>query len=94
MNFPADYPFQLVIRRSGGGGGGGGGDVPQALLEHYRQLVAETCAADIPLERCSAKERLGGKYVSLCIPARVPSAHVVDLVFARLAGDADVLMKY
>lgn len=67
---------------------------PQEVLEQYRQLIAETTADDVPPERCTVRERLGGKFVSLCIPARVQAAHVVDLVWAALADDTAVVMKY
>lgn len=84
-----------------GTSGGSGGSAPDeqaaaaaALLERYRSLIADTTAADIPVEACTVKERLGGKYVSLTIPARVQAAHVVDLVWAALADDPAVKMKY
>lgn len=72
----------------------GGVAAEQAVLERYRRLIAEVTAADIAPADCCVKPRLGGKYISLTIPARVQAAHVVDLVWAALAGDGDVLMKY
>lgn len=65
-----------------------------AVLERYRQLIADTTAADIPPATCTIKRRLGGKYLSLTIPARVQAAHVVDLVWEALGGDPAVVMKY
>lgn len=66
----------------------------QAVLERYRRLIADVTAADIAAADCSVKPRLGGKYLSLTIPARVQAAHVVDLVWDALAGDSRVMMKY
>ncbi|KAL4448122.1 hypothetical protein ABPG75_005341 [Micractinium tetrahymenae] len=86
---------------SGSGGGqaaaaseAAGADAEQAVLERYRRLIAETTAADIAPADCSVKPRMGGKYLSLTIPARVQAAHVVDLVWAALADDQNLIMKY
>lgn len=91
--FPAVYDFQLVVKQALPAGDSAR-LAPAQLLAHYRQLIADTTAADIPLEQCTAKERLGGKFVSLSIPARVQAAHVLDLVWSALADDPAVLMKY
>lgn len=86
---------------SNGGDGQGAAPAAQAaaeaehaVLERYRSLIADVTAADIAIADCSVKPRLGGKYLSLTIPARVQAAHVVDLVWEALAGDSDVMMKY
>ncbi len=86
---------------SGGGNGqgaaaaaGAAAEAEHAVLERYRSLIADVTAADIAPADCSVKPRLGGKYLSLTIPARVQAAHVVDLVWEALAGDSDVMMKY
>ena len=104
--FPAVYEFQLVVKQQAGQAQQEGQqqkeaqqeqaqqESPQALLQRYCKLVADTTAAVIPLESCTVKERLGGKYVSLCIPARVQAAAVIDLVFAALAEDPAVIMKF
>lgn len=84
------YEFQLVVKQPAGSDR----QPPQQLLERYRSIVADTTAADIPAEACTVKERLGGKFVSLCIPARVQAAHVIDLVWAALADDPALVMKY
>lgn len=83
------YEFQLVVKQPADAR-----QAPEQLLERYRRIVADTTAANIPAEACTVKERLGGKFVSLCIPARVQAAHVVDLVWAALADDPALVMKY
>jgi len=83
------YEFQLVVKQPSDER-----QPPEQLLERYRRIVADTTAGDIPAEACTIKERLGGKFVSLCIPARVQAAHVVDLVWAALADDPALVMKY
>ena len=68
---------------------------PQQLLERYQQLVADASGARVPLEGCTAKVRLGGRFVSLCIPAMgVPSSTAVQAVFAALKGNPRVVMAY
>lgn len=46
------------------------------------------------LEQCTAKQRLGGKYVSLSIPVVVRAPEIVQQVFDELGRDPRVLMKY
>ena len=89
--FPSVYDFQMVVKQPADSDSQ---QAPSHLLTHYRQLIANTTAADIPLERCTAKERLGGKFVSLSILARVQAAHVLDLVWVELSKDPSVVMKY
>jgi hypothetical protein len=40
------------------------------------------------------KERMGGKFVSVCVTARVRSADLLEEGFAALAKDARVVMRY
>ena len=87
--FPADYPFNIVVKQPAEGR-----PTPDTVLRRFAALIAEVTGADVPLAACSAKERLGGKWVSLCIPARVQAAHVVDLVWAELDKDPAVQMRY
>ncbi|PSC68065.1 lipoate regulatory [Micractinium conductrix] len=105
--WPAVYQFQLVVKQQPAAAAGEaapasgeqqqqqqGSSPEQALLKRYRSLIADTTAADISPQDCTAKPRMGGRYVSLCIPARVQAAHVMDLVWAALADDPAVIMKY
>lgn len=99
VRFPSVYPFQVVLRQgvSSSSSSNGSSDVrqtPAQLLERYRSIIAEACGADVPAEQCSVKERLGGKYVSLTIPARVPAAAVVQHVLESLKDDAMVVMRF
>eukprot|EP00887_Chlorella_sp_A99_P007077 scaffold2.g7077.t1 len=66
----------------------------QGLLERYRRRVADALGAEVPAAACSARPRLGGRYLSLTIPATVPAAAAVPAVLAALDGDPDVVMKY
>ncbi|KAI3426499.1 hypothetical protein D9Q98_008864 [Chlorella vulgaris] len=100
-HFPSTYEFNLVIKRPQPTSAGGGADSsstqqqsPEALLERYRSAVAEACAADIALADCTVKERLGGKFVSLSIPATVQAAQVVEIVLQSFDNDPLVMMKY
>jgi putative lipoic acid-binding regulatory protein len=93
LQFPAVYDFQLVIKQDAAVEGQALA-APEDLLERYRALIADTTAADIAPSACTAKPRLSGRYVSLCIPARVQAAHAVDLVWQALSGDAAVVMKF
>lgn len=82
--WPAVYQFQLVVKQQPAAAAGEaapasgeqqqqqqGSSPEQALLKRYRSLIADTTAADISPQDCTAKPRMGGRYVSLCIPARV-----------------------
>ena len=90
VNFPTTYEFSVVVKQDDPAARQPAG----ALLERFRALVADTAAADVPADACTAKERFGGRFVSLSIPARVQAAHVVDLVLAAIGEQPGVIMKY
>jgi putative lipoic acid-binding regulatory protein len=97
VQFPAIYPFQVVLKQGASSSSDRSShqqQAPDQLLERYRSIIAQACAADVSLEQCSVKERLGGKYVSLTIPARVPAAEVVHLVLDSLKDDPMVVMRF
>jgi putative lipoic acid-binding regulatory protein len=89
VQWPLDYPFQLVVRNDAEDRDG-----HEALVEEYRRLVESMCATTINPDTCSWKLRKGGKYVSICIPAAVTSQRIISDVFEALEGDQRVLMKY
>ena len=52
------------------------------------------CQAEVALGGCEAKQRLGGKYASLTVPASVRAPEVIQSVLEELGRDPRVLMKY
>lgn len=86
VQWPAVYDFQFVLKSNG--------DAPETLLEEFREMVAKICQWEVALEACTVKERKGGKFVSLCIPATVRYPELIQKVFQAVEGDDRILMKY
>jgi putative lipoic acid-binding regulatory protein len=86
VQWPARYDFQFVLRS--------GGAAPAALTEELRAVVAAACQSDVAPEACTAKERKGGKYVSVTVPCTVRAPQLIQRVFDALEGDDRVIMKY
>lgn len=89
FQFPREYLFQVV------------GKVPagdrDAFVSDIKGVVGRCC--QVPLEgdgalTCSVTERLGGKYLSLCLEAVVRAPEIVSATYDELAKDPRVLMRF
>ena len=91
MHWPATYDFQFVLKTQGTSS-------PAEILEEMRVVVGKVCAKEIDASTCVAKERKGGKYVSITVPAVVNGPEVIQRVFDTLEKDETfkgrILMKY
>ncbi|KAL4520275.1 hypothetical protein Ndes2526B_g01199 [Nannochloris sp. 'desiccata'] len=94
MHWPATYDFQFVLKTAQGEATSS----PAEILEEMRVLVGRICSKEIEVSVCSVKERKGGKYVSVTVPAVVNGPEVIQRVFDTLEEDASfngrILMKY
>ena len=88
LQWPCIYDFQFVLKTSGSSAS------PGVLAEEMRRKVSEVCEVEVDEEKCSVKERKGGKYVSVTVPALVRYPVLIQRVFASLEGDDRILMKY
>ena len=86
LKWPAVYEFQFVLNTNGA--------VPASLLEEMRAIVAKVCQWEVSPDVCSYKERKGGKFVSLCIPATVRYPELIQKVFQAVEKDDRIIMKY
>ncbi|GAB4821213.1 hypothetical protein N2152v2_008259 [Parachlorella kessleri] len=86
MAFPGTYTFNVVLRTEGA--------APADVAADVAALVARVCQTQVDVGSCVIKERKGGKFVSLEVPALVRSAEVVHQVFAELETDTRVVMKF
>jgi hypothetical protein len=101
--FPLDYDFNAVGRPSPGQGA-------QAFARELARLVhaAAACPGPAPTEgeaggagggrpagtAFTFAERKGGRFVSVCVTARVRSPELLEKGFAALAADSRVVMRY
>jgi len=94
MQWPATYDFQFVLNVTKGETT----SYPAEILEELRVLVGKVCSSQIDVSVCSVKERKGGKYVSVTVPAVVNGPDMVQRVFDTLEEDDSfngrILMKY
>jgi hypothetical protein len=94
VHWPATYDFQFVVKTTQGETTSS----PAEILEEMRGFVGKVCSYDIDLSVCLVKERKGGKYVSLTVPAVVNGPEVIQRVFDTLETDdrfnGRILMKY
>jgi hypothetical protein len=88
VTFPAPHDFNFVLRVDAAAGA-----TPAALAAEMAALVDDVCGGAPPAE-ASFKERKGGRFVSVAVRATVAAYEQVGRVFARLEGDARVVMKY
>ncbi len=86
VQWPSVYDFQFVIRRDS--------MAAEDLLEEMRLQVEKVCQWPVDKTACSLKERLGGKYLSIRIPATVRAPETIQKVFESFGNDERILMKY
>jgi putative lipoic acid-binding regulatory protein len=86
LSWPAVYTFNIVLRTHG--------LPPQQLVDEMRDLVNRTCSTTVAADECAVTERMGGKYLSLQIPALIRAPEFIQMVFTSLEGDTRVIMKY
>jgi putative lipoic acid-binding regulatory protein len=60
------------------------------------ELLTAAAAAPlhVPLRRCTVKERLGGKYVSMTVAVMVRAPELIQMVWEELGKDERVKMRY
>jgi putative lipoic acid-binding regulatory protein len=95
VHFPTTYDFQFVLKTQGTSKN----YTPDEVLEEMRVFVSKICSKqEIDVSRCVVKERKGGKYVSVTVPAVVNGPEVIQRVFDELDDDDSfkgrILMKY
>ena len=87
VQWPAVYEFQFVVRT--------GDSSAEAVVEELRGRVEAVCRfKPVEFGACSAKERKGGKYLSICIPATVRAPEIIQRVLNSFEDDERILMKY
>jgi hypothetical protein len=98
MHWPNSYDFQFVLKTTPKEGETTRLRSPAEILDEMRVLVGKVCSTEIDVSVCSVKERKGGKYVSLTIPAMVNGPEIIQRVFDTLETDETfkgrILMKY
>ncbi|KAK9816968.1 hypothetical protein WJX72_007598 [[Myrmecia] bisecta] len=85
ISFPADYTFHVVARSA---------EVPANFAEELSATIARVCQTDPSSYKVSVKDRLNGKFVSVQIEARVPSADQVKQTYVELGRQHKVVMKF
>lgn len=86
VQWPTVYEFKFVVRSD---------DMPaEAVVEELRARVEAVCQWAIASDACSARERKGGKYLSICIPVTVRAPDIIQRVLDSFADDERILMKY
>jgi len=56
--------------------------------------TCRTCEVQVDPKICTIKTRMGGKYVSLTIPAIVRAPGIIQKVFAAVENDKRIVMKF
>ncbi len=57
-------------------------------------VIASVCEVSVPGSCVEAKDRMGGKYVSLTVTVTVRAPELLTAVYERLGRDARVRMKF
>ena len=85
LAFPCEYVFTVVGR----GGDDAGVSFQAAVLGVVREGTGDGGARIV-----KARDRLGGKFVSLDVRARVQTSRAVNDVYARLGDHPDTLYNF
>jgi putative lipoic acid-binding regulatory protein len=87
IQWPSTYDFQFVVKPSET-------DAASSLAEELRKVVETVCQADVSRDSITCKERMGGKYLSITVPALVREPGLIQQVFSALEDDERMVMKY
>lgn len=86
IKWPAVYTFNIVLRTEGA--------PKDQLVVEMVSLVNKECQTTVDEKDIVMNERMGGKYLSLQIPALVRAPELIQKVYHGLEGDTRIVMKY